>query len=152
MDVAKDSSQFDVLSVLSHTSLFTGVALSEQKLLASKSVIVNYGPDEIVIDQGDIMDRMYVIVKGMVLVTVKSQSKGWVRVNTLGAGDVFGEIAILHDILRTARVTTLIPCQFLTISAKDFMSVYQYFPARARDNIQIVIAKRMQELGVFLRL
>lgn len=100
----------------------------------------------------EIGDRLYIIIKGTVEVCVKTNSKGWKRINTLGPGDVFGEIAILRNIRRTARIVTITACQFLTINAKDFLDVYQYFPARARDNIQLVVAKRLQESGVYVRM
>lgn len=146
------SPQMDFIPILSHATIFTGIGLPEQKMLAEKCVIVNYKPEEIVIEQGEIGDRLYIIMKGTVAVSVKTQSMGWKRINTLGSGDVFGEIAILRNIPRTARISTLTACQFLTINAKDFLAVYQYFPPRARDNIQLVVAKRLQESGVHVRL
>ncbi|MGL5743409.1 MAG: cyclic nucleotide-binding domain-containing protein [Legionella sp.] len=142
----------DVVQILSHTPIFTGIGLAEQKMLSEKCVIESYKPEEIVIEQGAIGDKLYIIIKGSVQVSVKTQSIGWKRVNTLGNGDVFGEIAILRNIRRTARISTLTACQFLTISARDFLAVYQYFPPRARDNIQLVIAKRLQQSGVYVRM
>ena len=65
------------------------------------------------------------------------------RVDTLGSGDVFGEIAILRNIPRTARITTETPCTFLTITAKNFLEMYQYFPPESRNNIQLIVAKRL---------
>lgn len=148
MDTLKSSSSIDVLPILSCATIFTGIGLPEQKMLAEKCVIVDYKPEEIVIEQGEVGDKLYIIMKGSVLVSVKTPSMGWKRVNTLFAGDVFGEIAILRNIRRTARISTLTACKFLTINAKDFLAVYQYFPAKARDNIQLVVAKRLQESGI----
>ncbi|KTD71043.1 MULTISPECIES: cyclic nucleotide-binding domain-containing protein [Legionella] len=145
-------SQAEIIPILSQATIFTGIGLIEQKMLADKCVIASYRAEEIVIEQGEVGDKLYIIIRGSVQVSVKTQSMGWKRVNTLGAGDVFGEIAILRNIRRTARISTLTACQFLTINARDFLAVYQYFPARARDNIQLVVAKRLQQSGAHIRL
>lgn len=140
-----DISQMNILQIISRVNIFTGIGFIEQKMIADKCVIANYKPDEIVIEQGEIGDKLYIIIKGTVQVFIKTQSMGWKRISSLGPGDAFGEIAILRNIPRTARITTSTACQFLTISAKDFLAAYQYFPAKARDNIQLIIAKRLQE-------
>ncbi|KTC90675.1 cyclic nucleotide-binding domain-containing protein [Fluoribacter dumoffii] len=152
MEPSNHLSQSEIIPILSRATIFTGIGLIEQKMLADKCVIANYRPEEIVIEQGEVGDKLYIIIRGSVQVSVKTQSMGWKRVNTLGAGDVFGEIAILRNIRRTARISTITACQFLTINARDFLAVYQYFPPRARDNIQLVVAKRLQESGAHVRL
>ncbi|CAM3057900.1 cyclic nucleotide-binding protein [Legionella steigerwaltii] len=152
MEPSNYLSQSDIIPILSRATIFTGIGLIEQKMLSDKCVIENYRPEEIVIEQGEVGDRLFIIIRGTVQVSVKTQSMGWKRVNTLGPGDVFGEIAILRNVRRTARISTITACQFLTINARDFLAVYQYFPARARDNIQLVVAKRLQESGAHVRL
>ena len=152
MDALAKTFQLDVMHVISNTSIFSGVGILEQKMLADKFTLVESNADEIIIEQGEVGDRLYVIIKGQILVSIKTNSMGWKKINNLGPGDVFGEIAILRNIPRTARISTLTPCQFLTINAKDFLAVYQYFPAKARDNIQLVVAKRLQELGYYAHL
>jgi CRP/FNR family cyclic AMP-dependent transcriptional regulator len=139
--------QAEVLKAIYNATIFSGIGILEQKMLADKSVVTACGTDEIVIEQGEIGDKLYIIIEGRMLVSVKDINTGRRRINMLGPGDVFGEIAILRRIPRTARVSTVTPCTFLTINAHDFFDAYQYFPARARDNIQLVIAKRLKQLG-----
>lgn len=145
INLPHNPSQAEKIQMLSRAPIFTGVGLIEQKMLADKCVIANFNPEEIVIEQGEIADKLYIIIHGTVNVSIKTQSMEWKRINILGPGDVFGEIAILRNIRRTARISTITNCQFLTISAKDFLEVYQYFPAQARNNIQLVVAKRLQQ-------
>lgn len=133
----------DTALVLSHTTIFAGVGFHELQMLANKCAKLSLGPEEIVIEQGEIGDTLYVIMKGSVSVSVNTVSQGQVRINTLGPGDVFGEIAILRNIPRTARITTETPCTFLYITAEDFLEAYQYFPPISRDNIQLIVAKRL---------
>lgn len=145
MDISNNRPQINILPIISRISIFSGLGLFEQKMLADRCAFVNYKPDERVIEQGELGDKLYIIIKGSVQVFVKTPSMGWKRIGSLGAGEVFGEIAILRNIPRTARITTSTACQFLTISAKDFLNAYEHFPAKARDNIQLIIAKRLRE-------
>ena len=143
MDIDKCANTADIIKIINHTEIFTGIGEHEQHMLASKCLIVTYKQDEVVIEQGAVGDTLYAIIKGRVTVSVKTRVDGWMRINTLGVGDVFGEIAILRNIPRTARITTQSPCIFLTINAKNFLEVYQYFPPKSRDNIQLIVAKRL---------
>ncbi len=138
----------EVIKAIYKANIFSGIGLLEQKMLAEKSVVTSCGVDEIIIEQGEIGDKLYIIIAGRMLVSVKDINVGRRKINELGPGDVFGEIAILRKIPRTARVSTITPCTFLSINAHDFFEAYQYFPARARDNIQLVITKRLQQLGL----
>lgn len=143
--------QLELTRALSHITIFSGIGINELNLLADKCVIQDRDNDEIIIEQGDRGDCLYFIMKGRVKVTIKHVIYEWVEVNTLGPGDVFGEIAILRQVPRTARITTISPCTFLTIDAKNFMEIYQYFPPKSRDNIQLVVAKRLQQLNEVLK-
>lgn len=141
-----DSSQIDTLRLINNISIFSGIGIPEQHMLANRCTIIKCDEDVIMIEQGEKGDRLYGIIKGKVLISRRAQSKGWMQINVLTSGDVFGEIAILRHIPRTTRVTTLTPCIFLTISAQDFLDIYQYFPPNSRDNIQLIIAKRLAQL------
>lgn len=150
MDFA-GSGQSDVIKAIYNAHIFSGIGIVEQKMLADKSVVTRCAAEEIIIEQGEIGDKLYIVIEGQMLVSVKDINVGRRRVNTLGPGDVFGEIAILRRIPRTARVSTITPCKFLSINAHDFFDAYQHFPPKARDNIQLVIAKRLAQLGSHAR-
>lgn len=137
----------NILRFINHTSIFSGIGIHEQHMLIERCTIVKRDKDEIIIEQGDIGDTLYIILEGKVIISKKNLSKGWIRINTLGPGDVFGEIAILRNVRRTARVTTETPCKFLTINAKNFLEIYQYFPPKSRNNIQLIIEKRLAALA-----
>lgn len=147
MDNFDYSSQANILRLINNVNIFSGIGIPEQHLLADKCVIVNRNAGEIIIEQGEAGDRLFAIIQGRVLVSVKKEGSEWIKVNVLGPGDAFGEIAILRNVPRTARVTTETSCTFLTVCAKDFLEIYQYFPPQSRDNIQLIIAKRLAGLN-----
>ena len=69
---------------------------------------------EDVIREGDAPDALYVLVEGAAVVT--SGAGG--RLNTMAAGDFFGEIGLLKGVPRTATVTSTEPCTLLRIEGR----------------------------------
>jgi CRP-like cAMP-binding protein len=63
------------------------------------------------------------------------------RVNVLGAGDYFGEMALLSDQSRTATVRTRTPVQLLTLTRADFRDLLDSAPA-VRQSVEQTIAFR----------
>jgi MFS family permease len=71
-----------------------------------------------VVRQGERGDAYYLIAEGRASVAVD----GVLRAHTLGAGEGFGEIALLHDVDRTATVTTIVDTTLLVIDSGDFLA------------------------------
>ena len=58
----------------------------------------------------------------------------------LGAGDFFGEIALLKDCERTATVTTITECQLLVLSVENFNRLL-----KGDEKIQEALTQTMEE-------
>lgn len=70
----------------------------------------------LVVREGDPGDRFYVVASGEVLVSRADRP-----LRTLGPGAAFGEIALLHDVPRTATVHALTEARLVTVSRDDFL-------------------------------
>ena len=70
-----------------------------------------------VIRQGDVGDRYYVLASGSVRVV----QDGYTLRDMAAVGDGFGEIALLHGVRRTASVTTLEDSELLVIDRATFL-------------------------------
>lgn len=147
MEALNYSTSADVINIINKTAMFAGIGHEEQCSLANKSAIVSYPADSLVIQQNEAGDKLYIIMKGRVDVSIKTALQGTIHIATLSVGEVFGEIAILHSMPRSACIKTETDCVFLTISGQDFLKVYQHFPPKSRDNIQLVIAKRLAQIA-----
>jgi CRP-like cAMP-binding protein len=69
-----------------------------------------------VITQGDHGDRFYLIADGAVEVLEDGIFK-----RLLGAGESFGEVALLHDITRTATVRAVEPTRLVALDREPFL-------------------------------
>jgi MFS family permease len=84
---------------------------------------VTAAPGEVVIAEGQQGDRYYLIVDGRVSVSI-----GGIEVRTMGAGESFGEIALLRDVVRQATVTANTELELLAVSRDDFLSTVTGHP------------------------
>jgi hypothetical protein len=71
------------------------------------------GAGEDVVREGEPADRFYVLLEGLAAVYSRGR-----LVRTLAPGDHFGEIALLHDTLRTATVRGLTDVRLFSLDSK----------------------------------
>ena len=83
-----------------------------------------FGPDQEIIRQGEVGDRFYVIVSGTVdIMTRKNGAPATAA--TLGAGEFFGEVALLTGAPRNATVVSRNSVELLSLSKEDFDNALQ---------------------------
>jgi NADH dehydrogenase len=88
----------------------------------------HFEPGEIVFNQGDLGDSVYVIEKGECEV-LKGEPGDQKSVATLRAGQYFGEIALLVDCARTATIRASTAMDVLLIPKRDFDKLRRSVPA-----------------------
>jgi len=84
--------------------------------LARRAVPVHAAAGETVVVQGEPGDRFFAIAGGELEVTVDGRF-----VRRIGAGDSFGEIALLHQVPRTATVRVIADADLLALDSDDFI-------------------------------
>ena len=84
--------------------------------------------DRIVVQQGDLADKFYIIVRGQVGVSIRNDDGTERKLTTLQDGDYFGEIALLRTVPRTATVRTNGECIFLTLPREKFSKLLERAP------------------------
>ena len=83
---------------------------------------------EVVFNQGDLGDNVYVIDKGKCEVLKEIDGKQE-HLADLGAGDYFGEMAVLADVSRNATIRATAPLDVLLIPKHDFNLLKSSVPA-----------------------
>ena len=66
---------------------------------------------------------------------------------TVGAGDFFGEIALLEPVTRTATVTAVTPMRCFVVSHNAFQSVLDTDPAIERKVLRAVVRRLVSLSG-----
>jgi len=117
----------------------------QQLLGALQNGIEDYASKEIIIDESEIGECMYIILEGSVEVYIKGSIEGDLYVETLNAGDYFGENAVLSakPVKRTASVRAELPTKVFRIDKQCAMEAIKghkqirgrYPPDEVRDMI-----------------
>jgi len=114
------------LAALMRVPFFAPLSGQALERLAAALIPVSVRAGSSIIVQGQLGDRFYIIGSGEVQVDVDGTP-----VRTLGPGDSFGEIALLHDIPRTASVSALMPVELLALDRHHFVETVTGQPAAA---------------------
>jgi CRP/FNR family transcriptional regulator, cyclic AMP receptor protein len=122
-------------SLLKETEIFKNLTRDQIEKVLTISRRVSFSAGETVMNEGEHGDTMYVIASGSVDV-VKSLIRGGIdeeqetgsrnKVFTrLDASDhaVFGEMALLEELQRTATVRAVTGCELLAIKKDDFLQL-----------------------------
>jgi MFS family permease len=102
--------------LLRHNSIFEPLPMATVERLSHDLTPVDFEAGVDVIVQGEVGDRFYLIESGQVEVF----EHGEFRRNE-GPGESFGEIALLHDVPRTATVRTTEPTRLLQLEREQFL-------------------------------
>jgi ATP-binding cassette, subfamily B, bacterial len=120
--------------------LFSAVGGEVLALLAGRLGLERYAAGEDIVRQGDPGDKMYLINKGQV--EIIAGGGGPERpVNILGAGDYFGEMALLAGTPRSATVRTTEPTELYSLAQADLLLLIEREPA-VRAALSETLARR----------
>lgn len=104
-----------------------------------------YGDGEIIINQGDAGNCMYVIQSGEVEI-LRNENNKQVRIATRKEGDFFGEMALFSREVRSATVRSLGESRILTVDRKNLLISIQKDPSLAFRIIE-TLSKRIRDLS-----
>jgi NADH dehydrogenase len=103
----------------------------------------HFQPGESVFATGDVGDRVYFVVRG----TLEAVRDGH-SVGALGAGDVFGEAALLSMSTRSATIRATDATDVLSVSGDAFGAILRHVPGVAPEMERIVAARaRLSPVG-----
>jgi len=140
----------DLAERLRTIDLFAALSDAEARILASHLEPRTVEAGRTIVRQGDSGDEFFLIESGQAEVSVTGRSGEPSRLGTLGAGDHFGEIALVTGGRRTADVAALTPMtllvlgraayqQYLTRLVEIEQEINRTAAARAGDTIRHVL-------------
>ena len=128
------------LDLLQGIPLFAGLDRHHVERLGMLTEEVDVPAGKVLIRQGEYGDDMMVIVSGET-----SVDRDGARINQLGPGEFFGEIALVAGGPRTATITAQTPTRLLVLNRRDFHALMDEFPAVA-TKVLLTLAHRLRTL------
>jgi len=114
----------DKATALGRAPLFSNLSRAELVELAKVTEDLEVGEGKVLAREGEIGQEFFVIVDSEV-----SVSKNGQEIRRLGAGDFFGEIALVWESpRRTATVTAETPLRFFVLTRQSFRSLVSHQP------------------------
>ena len=84
-----------------------------------------YPKGSTVVAAGDPADALYIVISGRLKVIMSDNEGREVILANLSQGEFFGEMGLLDQAPRSATVTTMEPCELLTITRTEFTKCLQ---------------------------
>ena len=119
--------------------LFSSCTASELRKIRSSLDEIEVPKGKVLVEEGRIGLEFFLIVSGKAAVTRNDK-----RVATLGAGDHFGELALLDRRPRSASVVSETDMDVLVLSQRQFNGLLQSVPTIARKMLA-AMANRLRE-------
>ena len=115
------------VEAMQQTPIFSGIDPKRLRLLAFMSESLTYRAGELLFDQGEEGDSAFVVLDGeaSVLINIGGEKR---EVAVIGSKQVFGEMAVLCDIPRTAAIGAKSDLEVLRIDREAFLKLLNEFP------------------------
>ncbi|MBW3592412.1 MAG: cyclic nucleotide-binding domain-containing protein [Actinobacteria bacterium] len=122
---------------LGRAPLFAELSRGDLHELAKVTEDLEVEEGKVLCREGETAREFFVIVDGEVEVTKDGET-----VRTLGAGDFFGEIALIEHLPRTATVTARSPLRFFVLTSQSFLALLDRQPGVERQVLR-ALARRV---------
>ncbi len=100
--------------------------------------------NEIIFRKGDPGLGMMAVLRGRIKIRVSSPNDREMVLNIVDEGQVFGEIALLDGMERTADAVTMMPSELLVLDRRDFMPLLARHPETCMKLIQVLCQRLRQ--------
>jgi CRP-like cAMP-binding protein len=127
------------VDLLRTVPLFAGLSKRHLQQVARIADEIDLREGKALISEDSSGRQFFILLDGSAEVRRKGR-----KVNTMGPGDFFGEIALLSDRLTTASVTTTEPSRALVITRTSFKSLLRDEPA-VQSKVLQALADRVPE-------
>jgi CRP/FNR family transcriptional regulator, cyclic AMP receptor protein len=94
-----------------------------------------------IFSKGDPGTSLIAVVSGTVKISISSADGRSAILNLIGAGEIFGEVALLDGLARTADATANTDCEIFVIDRRDFIPFVRSQPALAMKLIELLCAR-----------
>lgn len=137
---------------LAEVPLFSTLEAREHRVVAGLLHERRYEKGEVIFDQGEDSQALYVVISGQVLICRQGEPETG-KVAEIGPGLAFGEPAILGGYRRSAQARAAQACVLQTLSRSDFEGLVESHRTIALK-ITLQIARQLarqlrQQTGVF---
>jgi CRP-like cAMP-binding protein len=135
----------NVIDFLTKVSLFSLIGKSDLERIAKLTNRHLFDKGEVIINEGEPDNRLFIIVRGEVEVIKGMGEKKGSRLGILGPLSYFGEMALVDDLVRSASVVANEKTEALSLHQETFRKEIERSPAIAFELLQL-LSRRIRAL------
>lgn len=124
---------------LSQVQLFSACSKRDLARIAALCAEVEVSAGTVLIRQGEPGHEAFVVEQGKARATVRGK-----RGRTMGPGECFGELALLHSAPRSATVTAETDMHLVVLGSREFSTLLEDVPGVALK-VLAAVAERLRE-------
>ena len=139
--------------ILSRTGILAFMDEESRRQFASYGRLVSSAPREVLIREGEVNTHLYIVLGGTFNVTTEALGNE-VHLDTVGAGDCLGEVAIFNPDRASATVTSLQAGQLWSIDVDSLQQYLLDWPSSgcaAILGINIILSRRLKRANGMIR-
>jgi CRP/FNR family transcriptional regulator, cyclic AMP receptor protein len=133
------------VDVLTSIPLFRVLNQESISAAARAGLSRTYAPGQIICHQGDPGDHLYAVIDGLVKIVFTSERGDEMVLNTMGGGEIFGELALLDGSPRSASVVALKSTSVFVLPRGQLLELMSYNPGLADEFLKL-IGRRIRKL------
>jgi CRP/FNR family transcriptional regulator len=143
MSLTKDA---EIVELLGRVPVFSTLEHEDLERIADLAVPRAFEPGQIVFREGDASDTCYIVRSGRARAVREHPDGRTITLATFGSGDIFGELAMFEDELRSATVEAVQRTSVVAVLGPDMRRLMVEHPQIA---IRLVVAlgRRLREMN-----
>ena len=126
------------IDVLKTVSLFSHLKEGELQRLAGQSRYCSFKFGDVIIQEGERDDRLYILISGKVNIFKSYRTKKEKRLRILEPPAYFGELALIDDLVRSATVVAVSDTKTLCLDKLDLDREIERSPLIAKKLLQML--------------
>jgi len=130
----------DLEQQLASAPLLAGLERQTLRRIAAHATRRTYAPGDVIVREGSSGTALYVILRGRVRVERRGEADEAV-LGELGAGEFFGELALIEEHPRTASVIAVDETECVLFAAWEFRAMLESHPQIALPIMRALIAR-----------
>jgi CRP/FNR family transcriptional regulator, cyclic AMP receptor protein len=140
------ASSGEVVELLGRVPVFSTLEPADLERVAELAVPRRFEPGQAVFREGDASDTCYVVRDGHARAVRTHRDGRTITLARFGPGDIFGELAMFEDELRSATVEAIEPTSVVAVLGPDMRRLMSEHPQIA-TRLVIALGRRLREMN-----
>ena len=139
----------EVVELLGRVPVFSTLVQSDLERIAQLAVPRRFEPGHVVFREGDASDTCYIVREGHARAIHEHRDGRTITLATFGPGDIFGELAMFEDELRSATVEAIEPTSVVAVLGPDMRRLMTEHP-EISTRLVVALGRRLRETNARL--